>query len=309
MVSEEPRALAHRRDVYDVGVVVGRFQVPELHDAHRALIQTVCDAHDKVLVLLGVSPLRATTQNPLDFEARKQMILAAFPRANVLPIKDSASDHVWSRRLDEIVGDFLTPSQSAVIYGSRDSFLGHYHGRRPVQELVAERVVSGSEVRKAVSRHSTRASSDFRAGVVWAAFNRFPTCYPTVDVGVYDETGSRILLGQKADEEKWRLFGGFADPRSASYEADARREVEEEAGVAITDPQYMGSYVIDDWRYRGERDVIKTLLFRAKLLHGSPAAGDDIATVRWFVAAAIDLERDVMPAHRSLIAVLIGGRR
>ncbi len=104
-----PQTLAISRATFDVGVVVGRFQVPDLHAAHRALIQTVCDQHDKVLVVLGVSPLRATTQNPLDFEARKQMILAEFPHVTVLPVKDSASDHVWSRRLDEVVGDFLAP--------------------------------------------------------------------------------------------------------------------------------------------------------------------------------------------------------
>ncbi len=49
--------------------------------------------------------------------------------------------------------------------------------------------------------------------------------------------------------------------------------MEEEAGIAITDPEYMGSFVIDDWRYRGERDVIKTLLFRARLLSGSAESG------------------------------------
>lgn len=301
--------MKHKTDVYDVGVIVGRFQVPELHEAHVALIQTVCDHHDKVLVLLGVSPLRATQSNPLDFEARKQMILEAFPHVSVLYIKDSVSDEAWGKKLDEIVGDFLTPSQTAVLYGSRDSFMGHYGGRYPMQELESETFVSGREVRRAVARRSVRASADFRAGVVWAAFNRFDTSFPTVDVGLFDETGSRILLGQKADETMWRLFGGFGDPKSPSYEVDARREVEEESGVAITEPEYIGSCIIDDWRYRGERDCIKTLLFRAKLMYGAPRPGDDIATVRWFVVADLNIERDIMPAHRPLVAALTRGTR
>ena len=31
----------------DVGVIVGRFQVHELHQAHRELIQYVMDRHDR----------------------------------------------------------------------------------------------------------------------------------------------------------------------------------------------------------------------------------------------------------------------
>jgi bifunctional NMN adenylyltransferase/nudix hydrolase len=53
--------------------------VPELHDAHKDLIETVCDKHDKVIIFLGLSPLMVTRENPLDFESRKQMILEQFP--------------------------------------------------------------------------------------------------------------------------------------------------------------------------------------------------------------------------------------
>ena len=72
-----------KTDSYDVGVIVGRFQVPELHPGHIDLIQTVCDAHDKVVIFLGLSPLMVTRENPLDFESRKQMILAKFPQGAV----------------------------------------------------------------------------------------------------------------------------------------------------------------------------------------------------------------------------------
>jgi bifunctional NMN adenylyltransferase/nudix hydrolase len=68
-----------QEDSYDVGVIVGRFQVPELHDAHKDLIETVCDKHDKVIIFLGLSPLMVTRENPLDFESRKQMILESSP--------------------------------------------------------------------------------------------------------------------------------------------------------------------------------------------------------------------------------------
>jgi bifunctional NMN adenylyltransferase/nudix hydrolase len=288
---------------YDVGVIVGRFQVPELHDAHKDLIKTVCDRHDKVIILLGLSPVRVTQENPLDFESRKQMILKSFPDVNVLYIKDTGTNESWSKQLDNIIDDLVTPAQSVVLYGGRDSFITAYTGRYPTQELVQETWVSGSEIRKDVSRKSVKASPEFRAGVVWAAYSQYPKCYATVDVAVFNEDESKILLCRKPHEDQYRLIGGFSMPDSDSYEADARREVQEEAGIAITDPVYVGSARIDDWRYRKEVDKIKTLLFRAKHMHGAPRPDDDVAEVRWFDVGTINLKQ-IRPEHHVLINML-----
>src|SRR5690348_16639468 len=116
---------------YDVGVIVARFQVHDLTEAHKALIRHVTEEHEKVIIFLGLSPLPTTRNNPLDFEARKQMILAEFPDVNVLYVRDQFADDVWSRKLDEQVQDLLAPGQTAVLYGSRDSFIPHYEGRFP----------------------------------------------------------------------------------------------------------------------------------------------------------------------------------
>lgn len=289
----------------DVGIIVGRFQVPELHSAHLELIQTVCDRHGKVVIFLGLSPLMVTRENPLDFEARKQMLLDAFPNVNVLYIKDRPSDAIWSSRLDSMIADITTPSQTVMLYGGRDSFIKHYTGAHPTEELESSVYISGSEIRKEVSKASTHGNPEFRRGVVWAAFSQFPITIPTVDVAIFNEDYSKILLGRKADEDKYRLIGGFADPSSASYEADARREVLEETGLSITDPQYIGSYLINDWRYRREPDrKIKTLLFAAKVLSGSPKAADDIAEVRWFDLYNNNINSiyyQVIETHRHLV--------
>ena len=39
---------------FNVGVIVGRFQVPELHRMHHDLIQSVIDRHEKVYIFLGI---------------------------------------------------------------------------------------------------------------------------------------------------------------------------------------------------------------------------------------------------------------
>lgn len=289
------------RPQYDVGVIVGRFQVHELHQAHKDLIQHVFDNHEKVIIFLGLSPLPVSVNNPLDFESRKQMILAEFPEAIVLYCKDTVSDEVWSRKLDEMIQDVLTPQQTVVLYGSRDSFISHYSGKFPTQELLQETFVSGSTTRREIARSRARATPEFRAGVIWASQSRFPTAYTTVDVAVFD--GKRLLLGRKAHEKLFRFLGGFSDPNSENFEADARREVQEEAGVSITDPEYVGSKRVPDWRYRNEPDCIKTMLFKAQYLSGRPAPGDDIEEIRWFSMSGLS-PADIVPAHRALLAML-----
>lgn len=294
---------------YDIGVLVGRFQVHELHDAHRDLIQYVCDRHEKVVIFLGLSPLMNSTNNPLDFEARKQMILDVFPEVNVLYIKDTTSDEAWSKRLDSMVNDHRTPGQTVILYGGRDSFIAHYKGLFETQELMQDTFRSGTEVRRAIARSRTKASADFRAGVIWASQSRFPTAYQTVDIAILD--GDRILLGRKhSDGEHYRLIGGFSDPRTETLELDAKREVREETGLDIGDLRYIGSRRVDDWRYRNEPDCIKTALFTAKYLHGRPTPGDDIDEVKWFTFDdRYPLDNVIVPTHRPLMAMLRADRK
>lgn len=45
--------MKHETPTADCGVIVGRFQVAELHEGHRALIEGVMGRHKKVIILLG----------------------------------------------------------------------------------------------------------------------------------------------------------------------------------------------------------------------------------------------------------------
>lgn len=288
---------------YDVGVIVGRFQVHDLHKGHFDLIGHVCATHKKVIVLLGVSPIPTSSTNPLDFEARKQMLLHYFPHINVLYLKDVGDDDAWSQQLDSIVGDMLTPGQTCVLYGGRDSFLKVYSGKYPSVELTQEghSELSGTEIRRQL-RREVIASPDFRAGVIWAALNRFPVTHPTVDVALFRGGYSQLLLGRKLYEKQWRLIGGFADPQSGSYESDAIRELYEETGLETKFVEYIGSRRIDDWRYRSGPDKIKTLLFGgAATVKSEPTAMDDIAEARWFNVADIVVENLIIPNHQALV--------
>jgi len=290
-----------KRDISDVGVLVGRFQVAELHEGHKCLIQDVLDDHEKVVIFLGLSPCRVTRNNPLDFESRKQMILAEFPDVIVLYIKDSPSDRAWSKNLDEQISDIVGPTSTVTLYGGRESFIDHYYGRHSTCEIEQEIYVSGTQERKKVSV-KTKGSDDFRAGVIWAAYNQYPKAIPTIDVAIWDSDKKRLLMAKKPNEPLYRFVGGFAQGQG-TYESEARREVSEEAHVEISDPQYVGSHVIDDWRYRRELDNIVTILFESIHVFGKPIPDDDICELRWFDVNKIK-ETDLVPAHRPLLKML-----
>ena len=265
----------------EVGVIIGRFQTANLHIAHKELIDTVAQKHPRLVIVIGLSPCKATRNNPLDFEARKQMISHLYPEALIFYIKDTNSNELWSKRLDETINDVIGVGQKAVLYGGRDSFIPHYKGKWTTCELESEHIISASEIRGEIGIKS-KPTADFREGVIWATMNNYPNVYPTVDVAIYDKAANKVLLGKKADENKYRFIGGFAEPKSPDYETDAKREVMEETGLSISSLTYLGSMYIDDWRYRNESSKIKTLFFLGYYSFGAARPNDDIAALKWF---------------------------
>jgi bifunctional NMN adenylyltransferase/nudix hydrolase len=282
----------------DVAVIVGRFQVNELHEAHIDLITSVLNKHDRVLLFLGNSTIRNTLNNPLDYRARRTMIADKFPTVEIHYINDNPSDTAWTKNLDKLIGEQLLPMQTVTLYGSRDSFLKCYTGKFNTCELEATTFISGTEVRRRVCNNYP-PTADYRAGMIAATAYRFPTAFQTVDIAVVNDKGE-LLLARKPEEKKWRFIGGFSDPASVSLEEDAKREVQEEAGVEVGNITYLGSTLINDWRYRGEIDKIKSALFVAKYVFGKPEGADDVAEVKW-VSINNLTKNDIVETHHVLI--------
>lgn len=266
---------------YDVGVIVGRFHTPQLHESHKKLFDYVCSRHRKVICYLGLSPLKCTKRNPLDFHQRKVMINEDYPDVQCFYIKDTKKNDVWSKQLDSQISDMLMPLHAPLLYGSRDSFISSYEGRFDTEELESDSFISASRLRQETTR-DIMASKDVRVGMIIAAASRFPTAFTTVDIAIMDKDRTRILLGRKQDEKKFRFIGGFADPDSERLEDDAIRETKEETNIDISEPTYICSMKIDDWRYRSEDDCIKTTFWIADRIGGYPEAADDIIEVKWF---------------------------
>lgn len=288
------------------GIIVGRFQVHELHDGHMELIRAVRGLHNRVVIFLGVSPVLASQRNPLDFVTRKRMIQAAFPDVTVLQMPDMASDAAWSKELDKRIKE-IVGSGTATLYGGRDSFVPVYTGNYKPLELPLTIKKSGEEVRAEISGQ-VMASSDFRAGVIYATTNQYPKVITTVDIAVLSQT-DKLLLARKENEKLWRFVGGHADPRYTTFEEDAIREVMEETGLAVESLNYVGSAYIADWRYGKEVDKIKTIFYIGRNYSGVAQAKDDIQEVCWFAAddwmkdgfTQGTIERCHWPLHKMLL--------
>lgn len=290
----------------DVGVIVGRFQVHELHEAHVDLINTVTTKHARVLIFLGLSEARCTKNNPLDYRSREVMLQEKFPDVEIHYIQDVPSDELWSKNLDGQIVKWLQPGQKATLYGSRDSFIKHYTGKLKTCELESEVFISGTQIRQEIINR-VRKTADFRAGVIYATGSRYPISYQTVDVAIYDEK-NRILLGRKPNEDKLRFIGGFVDPRDESLEAAAHREATEEAGMLELGPmEYVLSHRVDDWRYRSEQDKILTTLFMTKKIFGAPRPNDDICELKWVDIKDLHVnhEKIMVDTHQPMVNKLV----
>lgn len=91
----------------EVAVIVARFQIDNLHSAHIELINIILNTHKRIIIVLGLSPLKCTAKNPLDFQMRKQMILDNFKDKHkyitIVYLQDCKTNQEWSDKLDIII--------------------------------------------------------------------------------------------------------------------------------------------------------------------------------------------------------------
>ena len=267
-------------NISTIGVIIARVQTPELHAGHLALFNHVTLKHSNVIVFLGVPRIQNTKKNPLDFATRKSMIQRRYPNSIILPLEDNRSDEKWSTNVDNNIRAIF-PDKDVIIYGSRDSFIPHYHGKYNVEEFPIVGDHNATDIRTTAAEQVI-TSEDFRAGVIYGIAKQRPITYPTVDVVVVD--GDKILLARKPAETLFRFVGGFVDRTDVNWEMAARRELYEETKLSALRMEYVCSQAVEDWRYKGLDNGIMTTLFMTYAWDqmGRAEASDDIAEVKWF---------------------------
>jgi bifunctional NMN adenylyltransferase/nudix hydrolase len=262
------------------GVIIARFQTPLLHEGHFDLINYVRQRHNKVVIVLGVSSVKGSTRNPLDFYTRERMVKKEFPEIVVLPLADCRNDATWSANLDSLLSITFN-NEHVILYGSRDSFIPYYSGKNEVQEIPQTKDFSGTSLRDQICDR-VMDSEDFRCGIIYANYNRYPSVYATLDVALFKDDYTRILLGRRNSEGKWRLPGGFSDPTDNDFESAALRELHEECGqIEVDEMRYEKSFKVNDWRYKQETDKIITLMFSCNYIYGEIKGSDDLDEAEW----------------------------
>ena len=102
----------------------------------------------------------------------------------------------------------------------------------------------------------------------------------TTDCVIYDSEGRVLLIRRKNEPFKgaYALPGGFVDV-GETVEAACRREVREEAGLAVSELRLVGVYSDP---HRDPRGHTVSIAYLARLLQApSPEAGSDAEAAAW----------------------------
>jgi len=234
-----------------LGVVIGRFQTPYLHEGHQDLINYARNKSDKLLILIGVSDAVGTDREPMDFETRKGLFLN---NDIVMPLKDMPCDIDWSNQVDNIIKSLAF--EKAIIFGGKDnSICGYYKGEHEINIMIAKSDKNATDLRKSVK---VKSSQDFREGIIYHTQKRYPIVYSTVDIIIKKD--GKYLVGKKGD--KYCFVGGFVDAGDKTLQDAALRELKEETGITqFCTIDYLGSMKINDYRYAKTKDSIMTNCF------------------------------------------------
>ena len=133
----------------------------------------------------------------------------------------------------------------------------------------------------------------------------FPRTDAAVIVSIIDDQ-DRILLGTQGSwqENRWSVLAGFVEA-AESLEAAVIREMQEESGLLVTNPVYLGS---QSWPY----PYSLMLGFTAKVAKSNAAEdiqadGVEIAKLRWFSRADLmaEAKQIYLPSKISIARALI----
>lgn len=151
-----------------IAIVIGRFQVPYLHEGHKFLFRSI--HAERLVVLLGVTP-EPNADNPLSFETRESMLSAelvqlGWENFTILPLRDCESDDDWVDALSELfTATFGTDDW--MFYCGRDS-----GAVRVLEDAMYPNTIigggppdSGTRLRQLPPVNDSR---EFRRGVIYA---------------------------------------------------------------------------------------------------------------------------------------------
>jgi len=281
-----------------LGVIIGRFQTPQITPGHEFLFNEVYKKHENVIVFVGCKPpqQQPDSKNPLDFFSRKMMLLKKYPNLTVMSITDQRSNEEWSyeldKRIDEIKGNF-----EPILYGSRDSFISSYKGKYKTFELESDIIYSATSVREAIVQ-KTIESEEFRQGIIYGLSNRVVNGLHGSYVLVTQEREGvkKILIGKKRNEKDYSFFGALYNPSiDSAYYDTAKRAVKESVGnnLEIGNIKFLFDQRLDVWSYTSSEDKIHANFFIGEIVWGYPIPSYEYELVEWVTPEELQNKRMV----------------
>ncbi len=140
----------------------------------------------------------------------------------------------------------------------------------------------------------TAMSKEWSRACTKCGIERYPQVSPALLMLVHDGN-ERIMLAHKPGwGDRYSIFAGFVLP-GESLEECVHREVEEEAGVKITDLVYAGS---QPWPFPNQLMIG----FRARYVSGEIKIDDDeLDDARWFSATSMPVLPGALSLSRQMI--------
>lgn len=314
----------HAHGTRTMGVVIGRFQVPELTEAHKHLLKYAIDRSEALLVVIGFPPAPPSDRNPLYWFTRKIMVqeylenhthLVNGSNLRIMDQMDARLDTTWSEEIDLTIKQTLSyfKLDKPALFGGRDSFIPHYCGeyQEHIHYVPYGGGLSGTETRGSLGIHCYTEGE--RVGYIKAIRDIGHRDRLMVDTAVMCQVGGfadSLLLGKKKGYDDFRFPGGAIDPNETTEDA-ASRELKEETGLDIRPTEWRVvpggvSVPVDDWRVRGTNVTYRTNLMFAYTNPYPPEAGDDLWHVEWvpihnIVSGAVN----IVPEHQQLMTLLL----
>lgn len=132
----------------------------------------------------------------------------------------------------------------------------------------------------------------------------FPRTDPAIIVGVTDSS-DRILLGSNAmwESNRFSLLAGFVEP-GESLESAVAREIQEESGLTVIEPRYLGS---QPWPFPASLMVGFTARVDEEFSGAATPDGSEILELRWFSREQLagSLDDIILPGRTSIARAII----
>jgi len=240
-----------------LGVLIGRFQVPEMHEGHRYIVKRMQEQCDQVLVLFGSANRTRSVKNPFTYRERVTAGKNLFPNVIMAPLNDYLyNDSQWMADVaatieiirTKVSYNFQKPVE-VVLYGHHKDG-NDYLNWFPQYEYVninSDIDISGTEVRNSFAHLlPDNVQADMR---YFAKERETFKDYPYHDSlniccgdAVVECLGHILLIKRKftPGAGNWALPGGHKNTNETFLQC-ALRELKEETNLRIPEQVLLGS--------------------------------------------------------------------